>query len=79
MSFAGNITEAVNRARNFLIMLHNLPQIHLKLPQKSNSKTADTTGDLIGNKIANEITKVSKTSPQNISETVESETEIPKE
>ena len=32
-------------------------------------KTAKATGDLIGNKIAVRITKVSKTSPQNNSET----------
>ena len=60
--------------------------MHLKLLQKSNSKTAEATGDLIGNKIADKITKVSRGSPQNTSETVESETEntwfnreIPKE
>ena len=34
-------------------------------------KTAKATGDLIGNKIAGRITKVSKTSPQNNSETNE--------
>ena len=44
----------------------------LKLLQK-------TTGNLIVNKIANEISKVSRNSPQNNSETVEIETEIPKE
>ena len=38
-------------------------------------KTAGSTGDLIGNKIANKITKVSKTSPQNSSETVTNEAE----
>ena len=60
--------------------------MHLKLLQKSNSKTAKATGDLIGNKIADKITKVSRGSPQNTSETVESEIEntwfsreIPKE
>ena len=37
------------------------------------------SGDLIGNKITNKITNVSRTSPQNSSRTVESETEIPKE
>ena len=44
-------------------------------------KTIEGTGDLIGNKIANRITKVSKTSPQNNSETVtnEHDKEIPKE
>ena len=32
-------------------------------------KPAEATGDLIGNKIADEISRVSKTSPQNNSET----------
>ena len=38
-------------------------------------KTAEASGDLIGHKIANEIIKVSRTSPQNSSETVTTETE----
>ena len=44
-------------------------------------KTAEATGDLISNKIANKITKISKTSQQNNSETVtnEHDKEIPKE
>ena len=44
-------------------------------------KTAKATGDLIGNKISNKITKVSKNSDQNNSETVtyEHDKEIPKE
>ena len=37
-------------------------------------KKAEATGDLIGNKTAYKITKFSKTSPRNSSETVESET-----
>ena len=36
-------------------------------------KTAEATDDLIGNKIASRITKVSKNSQQNISETVANE------
>ena len=40
--------------------------------------TAEATGDLIGNKIADKITKVSKTSQNNL-EAVNSEEEIPKE
>ena len=60
-------------------MLNNLPQIHLKLLQKKAiQKTAEATDDLI-NKIANKITKASRNLPQNILETVESETEICKE
>ena len=49
--------------------------------KRSTQKTAEATGDLIGNEIANKITKVSKTSQQNNSETVTSENykEIPKE
>ena len=55
----------------------NLQQIHLKLLQKKAiQKTTDTLEELIGNIIATKITKVSKSSPQNNSE---SETEIPKE
>ena len=44
-------------------------------------KTAEGTGDLVGNKTANKITKLSKNSPQNNSETVtnEHDKEIPKE
>ena len=44
-------------------------------------KTAEPTGDLIANKIANKITKLSKISQQNNSETVtnEHDKEIPKE
>ena len=38
-------------------------------------KTAEASGDLIGHKIANEIMKVLRTSPQNSSETVTTETE----
>ena len=37
-------------------------------------KTAEASDDLIGNKIADKITMVSKTSPQNILETVPRET-----
>ena len=44
-------------------------------------KPAEETGDLIGNKIANRITKVSKNSQRNISETAinEHDKDIPKE
>ena len=43
-------------------------------------KSAEATADFMGNKIANEITKISKNSPQNNSETVKNEhdKEIPK-
>ena len=56
-------------------MLSNLLQIQLKLLQKEQFKNAaEARGDLIGNKIADKITKVSRRSPQNSSEKVESET-----
>ena len=44
-------------------------------------KTAEAIGDLIGNKIADRITKVSRSSPQNNSETIANEhnKQIPKE
>ena len=38
-------------------------------------KTVEATGDLTGNKIGVKITKVSRTSPHNISEAGKSETE----
>ena len=56
--------------------------MHLKLLEKRViQKTAEATGDLISNKIANTITKVSKDSQQNNSETVTNghDKEIPKE
>ena len=49
---------------------------HKTAPKSEIQKTAEATADLIGNKSANKITKES---PQNTSETVESETETPKE
>ena len=58
-----------------MIMLNNLQQMHLKCFKKSDSKKKErkrkkvATGDLIGKKIADKITRVSKTSPQNNSET----------
>ena len=44
-------------------------------------KTAESTGDLIDNKIAKKITKISRSSPQNNSQTItnEHDKEIPKE
>ena len=41
--------------------------------EKVIQRTAEETGDLIGNKIADKITRVSKTSPKNNSETNEEE------
>ena len=71
LSFARNMYKSIgkNTVKNFLIILNNLPQQHLKLLQKEPIKEkAEGTCDLIGNKIANRITKNSKTSPKNNSE-----------
>ena len=55
-------------------MLSNLLQIQLKLLQNEQLKNAaEARGDLIGNRIADKITEVSRRSPQNSSEKVESE------
>ena len=73
----------VNIVRNFLIVLNNLQQMHLfkTTSKRVIKKTVKATGDLIGNKIANRITKVSRSSPQNYSETITNEhnKETPKE
>ena len=44
------------------------------ISKRAIQKTAEATCDLIGNKIADKITRVSKTSPKNNSETNEEET-----
>ena len=55
-------------------MLNNLLQMHLKLGSKRViQETPEATGNLIGNKFADNIRRVSKTSPQNNSETNEEE------
>ena len=54
-------------------MLKNHPQTCFK---KSDSNTAEATCDLIGNRIS---IKITKNLLQNTSETVENETEIPRE
>ena len=41
--------------------------------KKKKKQTAEATGDLIGNKVTDKITRVSKTSPKNNSETNEEE------
>ena len=53
-----------------MIMLNNLLQTHLK---RAIQKIAEATGDLIGKEIADKISRVSKTSPKNNSETKEEE------
>ena len=54
-------------------MLNNLLHALQTASKGTIQKTAETTGDLIGNEIADRITKVSKASPQNNSETNEEE------
>ena len=44
-----------------------------KRRDEKNKQTAEATGDLIGNKVTDKITRVSKTSPKNNSETNEEE------
>ena len=58
----------VNIAKNFLIMLNNQPQMHLKLLQKGQIKNVH-----IGDKIANKITKKST---QNTLKTVDIDIKI---
>ena len=85
LPFARNMSKSIGKNKskklsskyiqNFLIMLNNLPQPHVKLLQKELIlKKAEATCDLIENKIANRITKVSETSPKNNSEPNEEET-----
>ena len=80
MSFAKNIGKEIpkNISKN---LSGKYSQKHLDHAKKSATdafatpskiaiqKKAEVTGDLIGNKIVDRITKVSKTSPQNNSET----------
>ena len=72
----------VNTAQNVLIILKKFATDALKTTSKRViQKTAASTDDLIGNKIAHRITKVSKNSQQNDSETVTNnhDKEVPKE
>ena len=54
-------------------LLDNAKQSATGVFKTAIQKTAEATGDLFVNKIANKITKVSKNSQQNISETVRNE------
>ena len=48
-----------------MLIVNNLPQMHLKLvKKKARKKTVEATDDLIANKTANKITGVSKSLPQ---------------
>ena len=55
-------SDGKNVSKNFLIMVNNLQQM--------NEKLAEAIDDLIGDKIADRITRLSKNSQQNNSETV---------
>ena len=59
-------------------MLTNQSKIQLKLFQRKQLKIAESTSDLICHKVAIKITKASKILPQNISETLENETNTKK-
>ena len=73
-----NVSENLNSKKlktfkRFLITLNNAPQMPLKFLQKEQfKKTAKATGNLVINKIVDKITKVSRTLPQDRSNTVES-------
>lgn len=45
----------INTVKNFLIMPKNLPQMHIKLLQKTIQKTAQEIGNLTGNKTEDKI------------------------
>ena len=66
------LSSAKNTAKIFLIMLKNLQQRYLKLVQKKSFKK-QLKQLVIDNKIADRITKVTKTLPQNNSETITNE------
>ena len=87
LSFAKNMGKNINKdisknlSRKYCQNLLDHPKqpatdVLKTASRRANQKRPEATDDLIGNKIAKKITK---RSPQNTSETVESETEIPKE
>ena len=60
----------VTTVKTLLIMLNNLPQMHLNYFKKQViQKTVKIAGALIGNKVADKIPKTSGILPQNTSET----------
>ena len=74
-------TSAVNIASHKLLDHTKQSATNALKPasKRTIQKTAGATVYLIGDKIADKITKISKHLLQNTSETVESETEIPRE
>ena len=60
-------------------ILDNVTNTLKTASKRSIQKTAEATGDLISNKIPDKMTAVSKISPQNNSETITNEEEIPRE
>ena len=92
LSFAKNIEKSISKniSKNVSGKYSQKPLDHTKQSgtdvlktssRKVIQKTAELTGHLTGNKIANRIMKVSRSSPQNNSETITNEhvKEIPKE
>ena len=89
LSFAKNVAKNIDKniSKNISSQYSKKRLDHAKQSATDALKTAskraiqETTGGLIGNKIADKITKISKTSQHNNSETVtnEHDKEIPKE
>ena len=89
LSFAKNVAKNIDKniSKNISSQYSKKRLDHAKQSATDALKTASkraiqkTTGGLIGNKIADKITKISKTSQHNNSETVtnEHDKEIPKE
>ena len=79
--FRENMNKAIakNISKNLSSKYRQKRLDHAKQPAtdalKFFSKVTEATSDLIGNEVSGKITKISRSSPQNSSETVESETE----
>ena len=73
-NISGNLSsKKLKEFKRFLITLNSPPLMHLEFLQKEQfKKTAKAAGDLVINKIVDKITKVSRTLPQDRSDTVES-------
>ena len=62
-----------------MIMLNKQMHLTLLKKRKNYSEKLDATGNSVGSKIANKIKKASRNLPQTTSDTIESETEIPRD
>ena len=80
-NIGNNISKKSNEKYSQKLLDHTATEALKTASKRAIQKAAGKTGDLIGNKIAVRVTKVSRTSPQNSSETVQNEhdKEIPKE